>query len=162
MADILGYGAGKSNNPWARLGPLQGEPGSDFIFHFDVQKNAVTHLAPNQFRRVYAANYAPVSIALSDHAPREFHNTNATELTIEFEIVGDGQRDVENSLAKLRKFMRKDRRTSEPPDMVFVMGQKQWTVRIDRMEHTPRLWNPNTGEQRVHVMIQMHTLEWEK
>jgi hypothetical protein len=149
-------------NPWARLGPLQGEPGSDFIFDFDLKKNAITHLAPNMFRRTYAATYAPVPIALSDHAPREFRSNNATDLSIEFEIVGDGQRDVETSLAKLRKFMRKDRRTGEPPDLVFVMGQKQWTVRIDRMEHTPKLWNPTTNEQRVHVAMQMHTLEWEK
>jgi hypothetical protein len=149
-------------NPWARLGPLQGEPGGDFIFHFDLQKNAVTHLAPNQFQRVYSSTYAPVPIALSDHTPREFKATNATDLTVEFEIVGDGQRDVETSLAKLRKYMRKDRRTGEPPIMVFVMGQKQWTVRIDRMTMQPRLWNANTGEQRVHVSLQMHTVEWER
>lgn len=149
-------------NPWARLGPLQGEPGSDFIFHFDLQKNAITHLAPNQFSRTYSSTYAPVPIALSDHTPREFKSTNATDMTVEFEIVGDGQRDVETSLAKLRKFMRKDRRTGEPPIMVFVMGQKQWTVRIDRMVHQPRLWNPSTGEQRVHVSLQMHTEEWER
>src|SRR6185369_9314115 len=103
-----------------------------------------------------------VPIALSDHTPREFKANNATDLTVEFEIVGDGQRDVETSLAKLRKFMRKDRRTGEPPDMVFVMGQKQWVVRIDRMTQQPRLWNPNTGEQRVHVSLQMHTVEWER
>jgi hypothetical protein len=149
-------------NPWARLGPLQGEPGSDFIFHFDLQKNAVTHLAPNQFQRTYSSTYAPVPIALSDHTPREFKATNATDMTVEFEIVGDGQRDVETSLAKLRKYMRKDRRTGEPPVMVFVMGQKQWTVRIDRMVHQPRLWNQSTGEQRVHVSLQMHTVEWER
>jgi hypothetical protein len=149
-------------NPWARLGPLQGEPGSDFIFHFDLQKNAITHLAPNQFSRTYSSTYAPVPIALSDHTPREFKSTNATDMTVEFEIVGDGQRDVETSLAKLRKFMRKDRRTGEPPIMVFFMGQKQWTVRIDRMVHQPRLWNPSTGEQRVHVSLQMHTEEWER
>lgn len=147
---------------WARLGPLNGEPGSDFIFHFDLQKDAITHLAPNQFQRTYASTYAPVPIALSDHSPREFKSTNATDMQIEFEIVGAGQRDVETSLAKLRKFIRKDKRTGEPPDMVFVMGQKQWTVRIDRMVHTPKLWNPNTGEQRVHVTMQMHTVEWEK
>ena len=149
-------------NPWARLGPLQGDPGSDFIFDFDLKKNAITNLAPNVFRRTYGATYAPVPIALSDHSPREFRSNNATDLSIEFEIVGDGQRDVEASLAKLRKFMRKDRRTGEPPDLVFVMGQKQWTVRIDHMEHAPKLWNPSTGAQRAHVSMQMHTLEWER
>jgi hypothetical protein len=149
-------------NPWARLGPLQGDPGSDFIFHFDLQKNSITNLAPNTFRRTYGATYAPVPIALSDHAPREFRNNNATDMSIEFEVVGDGQRDVEQSLSKLRKFMRKDKRTGEPPDLVLVMGQKSWTVRIDRMEMTPRLWNPTTNEQRVHVTLQMHTLEWER
>jgi len=147
---------------WARLGPLNGEPGSDFIFHFDLQKDSITHFAPNQFQRTYSSTYAPVPIALSDHTPREFKSTNATDMQVEFEIVGAGQRDVESSLSKLRGFMRKDKRTGEPPDMVFVMGQKQWTVRIDRMVHQPRLWNPNTGEQRVHVTMQMHTVEWER
>jgi len=149
-------------NPVARLGLLQKGSESDFTFDFALNKNGITHLAPNVFRRTYGATYAPVPIALSDHAPREFRSNNATDLTIEFEIVGDGQMDVELSLAKLRRFMRKDPRTHEPPDLVFVMGQKQWTVRIDHMEHTPKLWNPNTGEQRVHVSMQMHTLEWER
>jgi hypothetical protein len=103
-----------------------------------------------------------VPIALSDHSPREFRSTNATEISIEFEIVAPGQSDVEPSLAKLRKFMRKDRRTGEPPDLVLVMGTKQWTVRIDNMEHTPKIWNPSTGESRVHVVLQMHTIEWER
>lgn len=150
------------STPWARLGPLQGEPGSDFIFNFDLQRNAISHLAPSAFTRTYSSTYAPVPIALSDHTPREFKANNATDMTIEFEIIGDGQRDVEQSLAKLRKFMRKDKRTGEPPDMVFVMGQKQWTVRIDRMQMVPRLWNPSTGEQRVHVSLAMHTVEWER
>jgi hypothetical protein len=149
-------------NPWARLGPLQGEPGSDFIFHFSLNKNGITHLAPNSFRRRYASQYAEVPIALSDHAPREFKSNRATELSLEFEIVGDGQLDVEASLAKLRKFMRKDRRTGEPPDLVLVMGKKSWTVRLDNMEHAPRLWNQDTNEQRVHVTLQMHTVEWER
>lgn len=154
-------------HPWARLGPLQGDPGSDFIFHFDFQQNAITNFAPNVFHRRYTATYAPVPIALSDHTPREFRATNATDLNIEFEIVGaggqkDGQKDVEASLSKLRKFMRKDKRTGEPPDLVFVMGQKQWTVRIDSMDHTPKLWNADTNEVRVHVAMTMHTVEWEK
>lgn len=149
--------------PWARLGPLRSAaPGEDFIFHFDLQRNSVSHLAPSAFKRVYAATYAPVPIALSDHTPREFRATSATDLQIEFDIVGDGQLDVERSLKKLRGFMRKDRRTGEPPDLIFVLGAKQWSVRIDRMEQTPKLWNPDTGEQRVHVVLQMHTLEWER
>ena len=149
-------------NPWARLGPLQGEPGSDFIFHFQLQQNAVTHLAPNIFKRHYGATYAPVPIALSDHVPREFRSTNATELTIEFEIIAPGQQDCEPSLSKLRKFMRKDKRTGEPPDLVLVIGKKSWSVRIETMDHTPKLWNPDTNESRVHVFMTLHTLEWER
>lgn len=150
-------------NPWARLGPLQsGAPGSDFIFHFELQKNQTTHLAPSVFRRKYAAQYSLVPIAQSDHMPREFRSTSATDITIEFEIVGAGQKDVEASLAKLRKFMRKDKRTGEPPDLLFVMGQKSWPVRIDSMDHVPRLWNPDTNELRVHVVMTMHTLSWER
>lgn len=150
-------------NPWARLGPLQSEEGgADFIFHFKLNKDGITHLAPNIFKRKYSAQYAPVPIALSDHTPQEFRANSATQLSIEFEIVADGQRDCEASLSKLRKFMRKDRRTGQPPDLLFVMGKKQWAVRIESMDHTPRLWNPDTNEQRVHVTINMHTLEWEK
>lgn len=149
-------------NPWARLGPLHGEDGGDFVFHFKIIKNGITHLAPNIFRRKYSAQYAPVAIALSDHAPREFKANNATELTLEFEIVADAQLDCEASLSKLRGFMRKDKRTGEPRDMILVIGKKQWTVRIDNMDHAPRLWNPDTNEQRVHVTLAMHTVEWEK
>lgn len=145
----------------ARLVPLN-DPSNAFNFHFALQPNQITHFAPNVFRRKYSANYAVVPIALSDHSPREFRANNATELSIEFEIVGDRQVDVERSLKQLRGFMRKDRRTGEPPDMVFSLGSKQWTIRIDSMEHDPRLWNVEANEQRVRVLLQAHTTEWER
>ncbi len=145
----------------ARLSPLN-DSSNIFNFHFELQPDNITHLAPNVFKRRYTSNYAAVPIALSDHAPREFRANNPTELTLEFEIVGAKQLAVERSLKQLRGFLRKDRRTGEPPDMVLVIGDKQWTVRIDTMEHVPRLWNAEANEQRVHVSMNMHTQEWER
>lgn len=134
----------------------------DFVFDFELKRRGVTHLAPNVFSRDYSATYSPVPIAQSDHTPREFRATNAADISIEFMIVGDGQLDVEASLSKLRRFMRKDKRTGQPPNLILVMGKKSWLVQIDKMKHTPKLWNSEINEQQVHVSIQFHTVEWEK
>lgn len=150
----------------ASLGKLQREPGTDITFISyipNTAKKGVFNLAPSVFRRRYTTTYAPVAIALSEHTPREFRSINAADLNIEFDVVGlSNEDDVDITLAKLRKFIRKDKRTGEPPDLVFQVGPKSWTVRIDTMEIGPKLWNKDGGEQRVHVTLQMHTIEWEK
>lgn len=148
-------------NFYGRIGPLDPNNGEDFFFDFAIKPNATTRLAPKSMMRTYSALYAPSPVAVSDHIPEEWRANNSTKIQIEFEIVGTQQLDVESELRRLRKFMRKDRRTGEPIDLVLVLGQKSWTVRIDNMAHTPTLWNENTNEQRCKVSMQFHTQRWE-
>lgn len=137
------------------------DPNTDFPFHFTLQANNISHLAPNVFKRRNLTNYATTGVALSALQPREFRAISAVELTIEFEIVGAGQLSVVPSLRKLYKLAAKDRRTGEPPDVIFELGSRSWVVRIDSIEEVPRLWNNNADEQRVHIVMQMHTVQKE-
>jgi hypothetical protein len=147
----------------AYLGLAQTDKASeDFIFHSAIQSGAPTHFLSPDFKRKHSTAYTVVPIAQSDHTPREFRANNAGELSVNIEIFGDRNIDVEPSLAKLRGYMRKDKRTGEPPDLVLVVGKKSWTVRIDSIEFSPKLWNDKLDEQRVHVALQLHTVAWEK
>ena len=145
---------------YAKIGLLNNKSSSDdFVFDFSLNRDATTRLAPHHQRRSYSNVYVPVPLALSHHAPDEWKANNPIEFGIEFEIVGDGQRNVTADLNKLRKFMRKDKRTGEPPDLVFETGSVFWKVRIHRMDVTPVLWNEKGEEQRVKVSLTMRTTE---
>ncbi len=148
-------------NYYAKLGPVDGTSADDFIFDFSLKNGEVTRLAPHHVRRTYSAVYAPVPVALTEHAPEEWKANNPIEIPIEFELVGTQQKDVDGELRKLRRFMKKSRKTGEPPDLLFVMGSKRWTVRIHRMEVTPTLWNDQTNEQRAKVSLTLHTTQAE-
>lgn len=147
-----------ANNASARIGLLKPDGvTSDFVFDFVVNRDGISRLAPNSNRRVYAANYAPVPLAQSDHTPKEWKSNNPTEINVSFEIVGSGQREIDSELRKLRKFMRKTK-TGQPPDLLYVVGKKQWSIRIERLEVTPVLWTEGADEQRVKVQLFMHTI----
>lgn len=148
-------------NPWARLGPLAVNDGEDFIFTFVQDPNGVSQLAPNSFTRSYAANYVQVPVAQADHLPEEWKSNNPGELALDCEIVGGKQLDIARSLRRLRKYMRKDRRTGEPPYLVLVVGQRQWTCRLVRLTEHPVLWNADTAEIRAKISMTLHTTKWE-
>jgi hypothetical protein len=146
----------------ARIKPINASSTvEDFIFDFAVRRGGITRLAPKTIRRTYSALYVDVPLALADHSPKEWKANAPIDIPIEFEIVGEQQNGVDTELRKLRKFMRKDRRTGEPPDLLLIIGTKQWTVRLNRMEVQPVLWNENTEEQRVKVQLNFHTTEQE-
>jgi hypothetical protein len=148
-------------NPWARLGPLNIDDGEDYIFVFAQSANAVSQLAPNDMQRRYSAILVPVPIAQADHLPEEWKGNNPGEITFEHEIIAPKNLDISRSLRRLRKFMRKDRRTGEPPLLVFVMGQRQWTCRMVSLLEHPKLWSEDTAELRARISITRHTTKWE-
>lgn len=148
----------------ARLGPVNGDASEDlnFAFTLNADRNAVTVLAPNRVTRMYSSVYVPVPVALSDHAPDEWKSNNPTDHNVEFEIYANGSATAEAPLRKLRKFMRKDRRTGEPPDLIFTLnGSDVHTVRIHRMTVAPTLWSATQDEQRVKVTLTLRSLDWE-
>lgn len=148
-------------NPWARLGPLNLDDGEDYIFDFTQKANSVSQLAPNDMQRRYSAILVPVPVAQADMVPEEWKGNNPGEITFEHEIIAPRGFDVARSLRRLRKFMRKDRRTGEPPLLVFVMGQRQWTCRMVNLLEHPKLWSEDTAEIRARVSITLHTTKWE-
>jgi len=153
-------------NPYpngARIGPVKGKASDDFLFQFKLSadRNGVAALAPNSIQRNFAAVYAPVPIAFGDQSPEEWKANNAGEITLEFEIVGNGQMSVLNTVRKLRKLMRKDSRSGEPPDLVFAIGSQHWIVRIHRLSEKPVLWNSDTDESRTRVTVTLHTKSWD-
>lgn len=153
-------------NPYpngARIGPVNGKASDDFLFQFKLStdRNGVAALAPNRIQRNFAAVYAPVPTAFGDQNPEEWKANSAGEITLDFEIVGNGQTAVTNTVRKLRKFMRKDRRSGEPPDLIFAIGSQHWTVRIHRLSESPVLWNSDTDESRVKVTATLHTTSWD-
>lgn len=145
-----------------RLGILKGSTSDDFVWNFAYQRDAVSQFAPHKLSRETVANYVPVPVALSDHMPEEWKGNSAVQIPIEFEIVGDKQRDVNTALRKLRKFIRKDRKTGEPPDLIFVLGNRSWKCRLHRMHEEVVMWNQDANEQRVRVQLTLHTIEWEQ
>lgn len=150
-------------NPWARLGPLNVNDGEDYIFDFTQRATGVTQLAPKEMQRRYSAILVMVPVANADMVPEEWKGNNPGEITFEHEIVATRGSDNTRSLRRLRKFMRKDRRTGEPPLLVFVMGQQQWTCRMVNMTNnvSPGGWNEDTAEIRTRVSITLHTTKWE-
>lgn len=143
----------------ARLVPLDiNSPLKEYIFGFTAQRNVANRLAPNHVSRRYSNTYVSVPIALADHVPEEWKSTNATVLNVEFEIYGDGQASIDAEERILRKFMRKERRTGEPPDLLFQMGSKVWKCRLHDMTVTVTLWNEQTDEQRAKVVLMLHTI----
>lgn len=145
-----------------RIGILKGSASDDFNFTFSYQSDQVSQFAPHKVSRETTANYVPVPVALADHIPEEWKGNNPVQSQIEFEVVGDRQRSVEASLRKLRKFIRKDQRSGEPPDLIFVLGNRSWKCRMHRMHEEVILWNDQANEQRVRVQLTLHTIEWEQ
>lgn len=144
-----------------RIAPLDTRSGLEtlyFRFSLPITPNdgAVT-LAPHSFRRTYAANYVPVQVALSSHLPEEWRSNAPVVMPIEFEVISQKKQTIDGELRKLRRMMKKDARTGEPPDLVFVMGVKQWTVRIFTMDVTPTVWNQQLDEVRARVTLTFHT-----
>lgn len=153
-------------NPYpngARIGPLNGSASDDFIFQFQLstQTGGVAQLAPHRIQRNFAAVYAPVPVAFGDQTPEEWKANSPAEITLEFEIVGNGQTAVTANLRKLRKFMRKDRRSGEPPDLVFAIGSQHWVCRLHRLSESPVMWNPDTDETRTRVTATLHSKSWD-
>lgn len=147
-------------NPWARLGPLNINDGEDYIFDFTQKPKGVSQLAPQEMQRRYTAILVPVPVAQAEMIPEEWKGTNPGEISFEHEVIATRGFDVVPSLRRLRKFMRKGR-SGEPPILVLVIGQRQWTCRMQSLGESTHWWDENTAEIRTRVSMTLHMTQWE-
>lgn len=147
----------------AKLGPVNGTSADDIIFT----------LNPNKVRRTHAPRYALIPVALADFGPAsvplsaagakpfEWTGNSPEEIRIEFlvwEGGPDGADEVEDTLRRLDKFMLKDGRTGEPPDLVFTFGHRHDVVRIHEKDVEEQLWTWDLRVEKAQVSLVMKAI----
>lgn len=127
---------------------------SDLELQFDLN--------PRSIERAYTSRYADVPLARHDGNPNElgqlseWSGNGADKLTIDFALYRtDNDKDVEAELTKIDRMRRKDRRTGEPPDMIFVFGQVSDAVRVEAVNLSEKLWSEDGRRQHVDVRMTM-------
>ncbi len=142
-----------------RLGPNKGTQREDLIFR----------LNPERMPRRYSAVYAPVPVARQDYNPQYpvanpppvwWTRNNAEHISVEFLLVSErnlgegGRTDVEAEILQLERFRFNDR-TGEPPDLIWSVGARNDTVRIESMQIDPRVWTPELKIEQAHVTLDL-------
>lgn len=131
--------------------------GSDPAIDFTFPMN------PSSIKRSRRATYADIALAGYDAAPDSagdpFHWTGAKmgAIDIEFLLYADGKGDAEGWIATIERMMLRYGSTGEPPDMLFIEGSKQDTVRVESVEWNPIRWTPELKRQMVegHMMLKV-------
>lgn len=133
-------------------------------------------LNPDEVQRSHGPRYAEAPIAGADYSPVfapgvpppfQWISNRAEEIRIGFLLVpslvmtvvtssfgfGSQDLDVETELAKLDRFMRRDGKTGEPPDLVFTFGDRIDRVRIWSKDVVEKLWTAQLKVQKAQVHL---------
>ena len=122
-------------------------------------------LNPRSIERAWSSRYADVALARHDGNPQspgelsEWGGNSPDKLTIEFMLYSvEAGKDVEREIGKIDRMRRKDSRTGEPPDMIFVFGNASDTVRVETVNLSEKLHAEDGKRQQVDVRMGMRLI----
>lgn len=135
-----------------------GTPGDQIVFRLNPEKTSEEH----------GANYAEVGIAGADWRtggagypqPVEWTRNRPSRKDADLLLYSapqhEGQSpDIERELAQLEAFLKKDRATGEPPDLIYQEGKRYDVVRLERITVDPLLYTPDLRRTQARVRLAM-------
>lgn len=139
-----------------RLGFLNGNRDDDLVMQYNPTKRDLNRNATYANNQAALADF-PNTLAKQQPAIEWIRN-EAEEMDVELFFSYRGDKDCERELQKLDDFMRPNRTTGKPSDLIFVAGTRSDRVRIMGKRVTEELYTPTGRVQQARVRLTLKCL----